>query len=188
MQDSHQVVRDRNRLAAVRRLVLLDTPPSPPFDRLTRMAATLLGCPISLLTIIDARRQWFKSSYGLPEPIATERETSLDHSLCQYTVGAGARFVVSDATTDPDLRDHRAVRELGLRAYAGAPLWSPDGHAVGTLCVADLEAREWDEHQLRTLDDLAEIGTRELALNVHERLDARRRVFGSAPNGITTWS
>lgn len=188
MADVDRVVRSRDRLAAVRRCVLLDTPPSAPFDRLTRMAATLLACPVSMLTIIDADRQWFKSGYGLPEPLATARETPLDLSLCKYTVASGERFVVSDAAEDTDLSGHPAVRALGLRAYAGAPLWSPDGHAVGTLCVADVQPRQWTAAELDVLDDLAEIARRELALNIHERLDARRRVFGAVPNGVTSWS
>lgn len=178
MRDPAGVIRDKHRLGAVRRLVVLDTPPSPAFDRLTRMAATILGCPISLLTIIDAERQWFKSSHGLPEPVASARETPLAHSLCQYVVGTGDRVVIPDAALDVELCDHPAVRDLGLRAYAGAPVWSPDGHAVGALCVADVEPHHWAGEQLDLLADLAHIATRELALNVHERMDARRRVFG----------
>lgn len=179
------MILDKHRLGAVRRLVVLDTPPAPPFDRLTRMAATLLGCPISLLTIIDAERQWFKSTHGLPEPLASTRETALTHSLCKYVVVTGGRVVIPDAAADEELSDHPAVCELGLRSYAGSPVWSPDGHAVGSLCVADVVPRQWAESQLELLDDLAHIVTRELALNVHERMDARRRVFGV---GTTAWS
>lgn len=178
-----QVIRDKHRLGAVRRLVVLDTPTSPAFDRLTRMAATLLDCPISLLTIIDADRQWFKSTYGLPDPEV--RETPLSHSLCQYAVATGARVVIPDAQADLQLREHPAVTELGMRAYAGSPIWSPDHHPVGALCVADVVPHDWDDQQLATLDDLAQIATRELALNVHERMDARRRVFGVGTSG---WS
>lgn len=179
------MIRDRHRLGAVRRLVVLDTPPSPAFDRLTRLAATLLGCPISLLTIIDAERQWFKSSHGLPEPLASARETALSHSICKFVVARGDRVVLPDLAADPELCDHPALLELGVRAYAGSPVWSPDGHAVGALCVADTAPRPWDDLQLALLDDLAGIATRELALNVHERMDARRRVFGVGPSG---WS
>ena len=184
MVDIALVVRDRHRLGAVRRLVVLDTPPTPAFDRLSRMAATQLACPVSLLTIIDAERQWFKSTHGLPAPLADTRETALSHSLCQYVVAAGDRMVIADATADDELRDHPAVQELGLRAYAGAPVRSPDGHAVGALCVADFAPHPWTDHEVELLDDLAQIATRELALNVHERMDARRRVFGVA---TSTW-
>lgn len=178
-----QVIRDKHRLGAVRRLVVLDTPPTPAFDRLTRMAAELLDCPISLLTIVDAERQWFKSTHGLPD--AAVRETPLSYSLCQYVVTARARVVVPDAGADAQLRGHPAVTELGMRAYAGSPIWSPDHHPVGALCVADHVPHEWDDRQLDILDDLAQIATRELALNVHERMDARRRVFGV---GAAGWS
>lgn len=185
MRDVARIVRDRHRLGAVRRLVVLDTPPTPAFDRLTRMAASLLHCPVSLLTIIDAERQWFKSTWGLPEPFADTRETALSHSLCQYVVAAGERVVITDATHDDDVRDHPAVHDLGLRSYAGAPIWSPDGHAVGALCVADFAPHRWADGDLDLLDDLAQITTRELALSVHERMDARRRVFGAA---TSSWS
>lgn len=182
--DDAPIIRDRHRLGAVRRLVVLDTPPTPPFDRLTRMAASLLGCPVSLLTIIDADRQWFKSSCGLPAPLADTRETALSHSLCQYVVAAGEPLVIDDAG-DHELCDHPAVQELGLRSYAGAPVWSPDGHAVGALCVADSTPHHWADHEVDLLVDLAQITTRELALSVHERMDARRRVFGVP---INAWS
>lgn len=185
MRDGAPMIRDRHRLGAVRRLVVLDTPATEPFDRLTRMAASLLDCPLSLLTIIDAERQWFKSTWGLPEPFADVRETALSHSLCQYVVADGERLVITDASQDEDLRDHPAVQELGMRSYAGAPVWSPDGHRVGALCVADFAPHRWADRELDLLDDLAQIATRELALSVHERMDARRRVFG-APN--STWS
>ena len=169
----------------MRRLVVLDTPPTPAFDRLTRMAAALLECPVSLLTIIDADRQWFKSAFGLPEPFAEARETSLSHSVCQYVVAAGDQVVITDTTADDELRDHPAVQDLGLRSYAGAPVWSPDGHPVGALCVADFAPHRWTHEQLELLVDLAQITTRELALNVHERMDARRRVFGGSTG---SWS
>jgi GAF domain-containing protein len=185
MRDGAPIIRDRHRLGAVRRLVVLDTPPTEAFDRLTRMAASLLGCPVSLLTIIDAERQWFKSTWGLPEPFADVRETALSHSLCQYVVAAGERVVITDASQDADVCDHPAVQELGMRSYAGAPIWSPDGHPVGALCVADFAPHRWPDRELDLLEDLAQITTRELALNVHERMDARRRVFGGATG---SWS
>lgn len=184
MRDVASIVRDRHRLGAVRRLVVLDTPPTPAFDRLTRMAASLLECPVSLLTIIDSERQWFKSAYGLPAPLADTRETSLSHSLCQYVVAAGEPMVIDDAG-EHELCDHPAVQDLGLRSYVGAPVRSPDGHAVGALCVADFAPHRWAAHQVELLVDLAQITTRELALSVHERMDARRRVFGTA---TSTWS
>lgn len=178
-----KMIRDKHRLGAVRRLVVLDTPPTPAFDRLTRMAATLLECPVSLLTIVDAERQWFKSAHGLPD--AEGRETPLAYSMCQYAVIAGATVVVPDAAADPELSEHLAVTELGMRAYAGSPIWSPDRHPVGALCVSDFVPHRWTDQQLELLDDLAQIATRELALNVHERMDARRRVFGVGP---AAWS
>src|SRR5437868_12104027 len=84
-------VRDPQRLAALRRQVLLDTPPSETFDRLTRLAARVLDAPVALLTLVDEDRQFFKSSVGLPEPFASARQTPLEFSICQYAVAAKAR-------------------------------------------------------------------------------------------------
>jgi GAF domain-containing protein len=185
--DLAPVLSDRDRLAALRRLVLLDTPPSDAFDRLTRLAANLLGCPVSMLTLIDAERQWFKSSYGLPEPLVDIRETGLEHSLCKYAVASDRPFVVSDAA-ECDLRHHPAVLDLGMRCYAGTPLHSPEGHAVGTLCVVDVAPHDWTEKDLVLLGDLGAIAERELVLHVHERVEAHRRLWGTIPHGSASWS
>jgi GAF domain-containing protein len=185
MHGAGSAITDRHRLGAVRRLLLLGTPPSAAFDRLTRMAATLLGRPMSMLTIVDADRAWFQSSHGLPPALSGARQAPLSYSLCQYVVTSAAQLVIIDATEDPGFRDHPAVCELGVRAYAGSPLRSPDGHVVGALCAADLVPHGWDDGELALLGDLAEIATRELSLHLHECQDARRLAFGVAPVG---WS
>ena len=77
---------DPARLAQLSRLRLLDTPPEEPFDRLTRLAARTLGAPVALVSLVDDRRQFFKSAHGLPEPWASQRETPLTHSFCQHVV------------------------------------------------------------------------------------------------------
>lgn len=181
MTDVATAVRDRDRLAALRRLVLLDTPPTPAFDRITAMAARLLRAPMALLTLVDVDRQWFKSCHGLSEPLATVRETPLAYSVCQYAVAAGVPLVISDASGDPELRDHPTVREFGIRAYAGVPLFSPDEYAVGTLCVLDVRPRRWTSGDLANLGDLAAIAMREIALHVQSRREVHRHLSRSVP-------
>jgi GAF domain-containing protein len=166
---------ESDRLAALRRLVLLDTPPSAAFDRLTRLTARLLRAPVALVTLVDADRQWFKSAHGTMFP-PTLRETPLPYSLCQRVVHGGQPLVVDDASAD-SWSDHPAVVEFGVRAYAGMPLYSPDGWAVGTLCVLDFVPHHWSDDDLSVLRELADITSREMALHVHERRDAHRRAW-----------
>lgn len=174
-----KAIRDRDRLGALRRLVLLDTPGSESFDRLVRLAARVLECPISLLTLVDADRQFFKAAFGLPEPLASLRQTPLTHSICQYAVAREDRLVVCDAAVEHWLDDNLAVREFGVRAYVGVPLMSPDGHAVGTLCVADVVPREWTDDQVANLEDLAATTMREIRLHVLERTLSHQRAWRS---------
>ena len=180
MTDVLAAVRDPQRLAALRRQVLLDTPPSETFDRLTRLAARVLDAPVALLTLVDEDRQFFKSSVGLHVPFASARQTPLEFSICQYAVAANARLVVEDARADPFLADHPIVRQFGVVAYAGDVLVF-GGHAVGTLCVLDVRPRAWSEHELATLTDLAATAVEHIRLHRIERLLARRREAGGLP-------
>jgi len=174
-----RAINDRDRVAALRRLVLLDSPATESFDRLVRLAARVLGCPMALLTLVDADRQFFKASYGLPEPLATVRQTPLSHSICQHVVAREDRLIVCDATVEHWLDDNLAVQEFGVRAYAGVPLMSSDGHAVGTLCVADMVPREWTDEQIANLEDLAAATMREIRLHILERTISHQRTWRS---------
>ena len=149
------VVADRFRLASVARLGVLDTPPEAGFDRLTRMAARVLGVPIALVTIVDGDRQFFKSSVGLPDPWATLRETPLSHSFCQHTLESRAPLVVEDARVHPLLSGNLAIRDLGVVAYAGVPLLTSTGVEIGTFCAIDNAPRRWSAEDEALLRDLA---------------------------------
>jgi GAF domain-containing protein len=175
MSDIGATVRDPNRLAALRRLVLLDSAPSETFDRLVRLAARTLQAPIAMLTLIDADRQYFKAAVGLPEPLASIRQTPLDYSICQYAVALGRPLIICDTSVEHWLDDNPAVTELGVIAYAGMPLITADGYAVGTLCVLDLTARNWTDDDLVNLDDLATVTMREIRLHRLERRLAHQR-------------
>lgn len=121
------------RLAALREYEVLDTDPEVGFDDLTLLAASICEVPISLITLIDSDRQWFKSRVGLEVP-----ETPLEHSMCAYAILQPQMLVVEDAARDANFATHPAVaRPDGIRFYAGTPLITPEGFALGTLCVAD---------------------------------------------------
>lgn len=157
-------VHDTARLArlAVRRI--MDTPREDTFDRLTRLAAKAVHAPVTLITLVDGRRQWFKSSYGLGEPWAARRETPLSHSFCQYVVAYGAPVVVSDARQEPLMRENLAIPDLGVSAYLGAPLRDTDGHVLGSFAAIDYQVRLWSGEEVELIGDFAELAMTEIVL------------------------
>jgi transcriptional regulator with GAF, ATPase, and Fis domain len=143
------------RLTELHRTLLLDSPPEESFDRLTRLTATVLNVPVALVSLVDSDRQFFKSCLGLRQPWASERQSPLSHSFCQHVVESRRPLVVSDAREHPLLKDNLAIRDLGVIAYAGAPLTTPDGHVLGTLCAIDHQPRHWTTEQVEILCNLA---------------------------------
>ena len=178
-------VRDRERLGVLRRLGLLDAPAKLSFDRLTELAAGLLEAPIALMTLVDADRQFFLSSTGLPDPLRSARQTPLEYSLCQHALASGKPLVSPDARRDPTLMAVKAVSDYGVVAYAGAPTFS-EGYAVGTLCVLDFEVRNWRPDEIGVLQRLADIASDELRLHLLEQQELRRREWGHLAPGRRT--
>ncbi len=168
------------RLAAVARTALLDTPPEEAFDRLTRMAARLLGAPVSLITLVTADRQFFKSAMGLPEPWASRRSAPLGYSLCRQVAVSGQPLILEDARRHPVLRTDPAVREFGWIAYAGVPLVTREGWVVGSFSVVDGMPRLWSERDTTLLRDLAACAASEIELRLRQMRDA---VVPPAGNG-----
>ena len=138
------------RLNALRELLLLDTPPEERFDRLARFAAEQLDMPIALLSLVDGQRQWFKSHLGVDIT-----ESARDTSFCGHAIMKDELFVVNDASRDPRFFDNpNVVGAPHIRFYAGAPLSSPGGHHIGTLCVLDTVPRTLGTVELSILDAL----------------------------------
>ena len=149
------VIENEARLEALRRTSLLDSPPEEAFDRLTRLATTVLRVPVALVSLVDGDRQFFKSQTGLSEPFASSRQTPLTHSFCKHAVGSREPLLVADARRDPVLGHYPTVSELGVIAYAGIPLITSEGHALGTFCVVDRRPHDWTEEEIGILRVLA---------------------------------
>ena len=142
------------RLGSLHALDILDTPPEPAFDRITRLASKQFDVPIALISLIDPARQWFKSKVGL-----SLDETPRADSFCQFAIMEGRVMQVLDASRDPRFADNVLVTgDPRIRYYAGAPLTTGKGFRLGTLCLIDTKARralsQDQEAQLRDLADL----------------------------------
>jgi transcriptional regulator with GAF, ATPase, and Fis domain len=158
------VLEDEARLEALRRTSLLDSPPEEAFDRLTRLATTVLHVPVAIISLLDRDRQFIKSACGLSGSLESLRKTPLEHSFCKHPVGSGEPLVVADNRSHPVVGNYPAVTELGLMAYAGIPLITSDGHALGTFCVLDERPHEWTEEEVAILNVLASSTVSEIEL------------------------
>lgn len=179
--DKYQLDVDQDRLSALYQTDLMDSGPEERFDRLTRLVASTLSVPVALVSLVDARRQFFKSTFGLPEPWKSERETPLTHSFCQHVVSRAAPLVIQDATLDPLVCDNLAIPELSVRAYLGVPLVNDDGHVLGSLCAIDSVPRQWTARDQEILEDLAKLVEEQITLRERvaemARFDAQRALI-----------
>lgn len=165
---AHPTPNEAARLAALRRYDVLDTPPDGAFDRITAMAAKLFSAPISIISLVDTDRIWFKSHHG----VEVEQIDRLP-GLCASAILQDDAWVLTDAQRDVRaLANPLVAGEFGLRFYAGVPLRTNDGFNLGTLCVIDREPREVTQEQLTLLSDLARLVMDQMEL----RLGARRAV------------
>ncbi|HEX5221953.1 MAG TPA: ATP-binding protein [Verrucomicrobiae bacterium] len=153
--DFIQEVFNPARLAALRRLGLLDTPAEQAFDRLGALAAKILKSPIALVTLMDDTRQFFKSCRGLPEPWSIWRYTPLSHSFCKHLLTTDRPLIIPDARKNPLFAHNLAVRDLKVIAYLGVPLILNTGEVIGSFCVIDHEPRDWTDDDVSTLSVLA---------------------------------
>ncbi|HEV8080522.1 MAG TPA: GAF domain-containing sensor histidine kinase [Chitinophagaceae bacterium] len=160
---------ETERIKALKRYDILDTPPDGSFDRITKLAAKLLNVPISIVTLVDTDRIWFKSRYGIDVS-----QIGRDAGLCASAILSDEIYLVEDATKDPrTLANPLVAGSFGLQFYAAAPLKVKDGHNLGTLCIIDKQPRHLSDHEKQLLQDLADILIDELEL----RLAARTAVY-----------
>ena len=143
-----------DRLNAVTASGLMDGPLRPDLDLLTLEAATTLGAPMSVMSVMDDRRQFFASQYGLDEDLAAARGTPASESYCQYVVAFDKALRVDDARRHP-LVNHHPATLAGTRSYLGVPLRTEAGHTIGSFCVVATAARHWTTEDRSTLEGIA---------------------------------
>jgi GAF domain-containing protein len=155
------------RLAALQRYQVLDTPPEQAFDELAFLAGTICGTPVALITFVDADRQWFKARIGI-----STSETPRDVAFCARTILGRDLMVITDTHQDCRFRDNPLVTGAPyIRFYAGAPLRTAEEMALGSLCVIDYVPRVLSPEQRLALKSLSRL--------VVMQLEARRQAFDS---------
>lgn len=157
-----------NRIDAIRRSGLLDRAGSEQFGHLTEHVRTSLEVPVAIISIVDRHRQVFAGHCGLPEPWASQGETPLTHSFCQHVVEDNAPLVVRNANAHELVMDNHAIGDLGVVAYLGVPISLPTGELVGALAAIDTKPRDWTERDRRSLESLAKVVEKEIAVGISE--------------------
>jgi GAF domain-containing protein len=157
---------EAERIAAVRRYDILDTPPDEALDRIAALAAALFDVPLAVVSIVDTDRVCFTARHGLDL-----RQVDRGTSLCAAAILGDGPHVISDTSTDAFARGNPLVTgEFGLRFYAGVPLTTPDGFTLGMLCVMDTRPRPVTAHEVRVLTHLAALVVREMEVRRGARL------------------
>jgi PAS domain S-box-containing protein len=179
---------EAERLVALRRYDVLDSPAEPAFDALTKLASYLLKAPIALVSLVDRDRQWFKARYGLEAP-----EAPRDVSFCAHVVAQERLLVVEDARADERFADNPFVKGAPhIRFYAGQPLRTDDGFTLGTLCVVDQRPRKLSDQETEMLRLLAgqtmdQLERRRQNHLLAEREGHLRAILNAAVDGVVTF-
>lgn len=185
---------EQERLAALDRFEVLDTPQEPLFDSLTELAAQTFSVPIALISLVDRKRQWFKACIGLDVD-----HTAREISFCRHAIGSDDVFVVQDATVDERFSSNPLViGPPAIRFYAGAPLITEDGHRLGTLCIIDTDPRVFSRADASRLQAIAKSVMQALTLRFESRERERIAVLAAERaellkqaeemGGVGTWS
>lgn len=160
------VLADPDRLAALAASGLFGSAPEQVFDDLTRLAAAVTSCGISAITFVGETRTYWKSVPHLPYGGLDQWQNAVGDSFCYFPVGVNGPFIVEDAENDPRTAGHPAIGPWGVGAWAGFPIVTTDGQAIGSMCVIDASPRLWKADELETLAILARAVSSEVNLRV----------------------
>jgi sigma-B regulation protein RsbU (phosphoserine phosphatase) len=155
-------LRDQVRLAALERSGLVGTGPEDAFDRLSELAAELVGLPRGCITLVDGDRTTAKASTGFPE--GSLLYAPVERSFCRYVVSTGQPLIVNDARTDPRTSGDPAIEAFDAVAWAGYPIQDAHGAVLGTFCLMDARPHDWSAEDLLILATLAQAASSEIAL------------------------
>ena len=176
------VLHDPDRLDAVRATGLLDTPVEESFDRLTRLASKLTGAPVTFLSLVDENRDFYKSCFGFPEPLASDRQLE-GTTFCHYAIRSDGPLVIDDTRAHPVYRNVPTVQSLGVSAYLGIPLVTSEGRALGSFCAIDFQPHAWRPIDVEIMTELAASTLREIELRAASRKSSDdRRLLEAAIN------
>lgn len=168
--DQELISVEEERVRALLKYDILDTPPDNTFDKLTKLAAQLMKVPVAIISFVDKDRVWFKSKYGL-ETQQMEREDG----LCNTVILADDFYQIENAATDPRTLDHKLViGDFGLRFYAAYPLKTKDGFNLGAFCIIDKEPRVLSAEEREVLRDLRDIAMEQIELKLTSKLSIAR--------------
>ena len=176
---------ESDRLSVLREYCIMDTPPEAVFDTFTRLAAYICGTPIALVSLLDENRQWFKSRVGLDA-----QETPRDIAFCAHAILQSDTLIIPDTLNDVRFKDNPLVTASPhIRFYAGVPLTSPAGHALGTLCVIDRIPRELSPEQIAALhalghEAMTQLDLRRKNLELEPLRDRLELILNEAGEGI----
>jgi two-component sensor histidine kinase/PAS domain-containing protein len=172
---------EQRRIAAIRKSGLLDRSGREQFNHITQHVRIALDVPVAIISIVDEHRQVFAGHSGLPSPWDARGETPMTHSFCQHVVEQNAPLIVTDANLHELVRRNHAIADLGVIAYLGVPIHLDRGELVGALAAIDTQPRVWTERDLASLQTLARIVEREIAVGFSEL--KYRRLFADMQEG-----
>ena len=182
MKQAIEPKQEAARIEALRQYNILDTPSEQAYDDFTLLASFICQVPIALISLVDAERQWFKSKIGLEV-----NQTARNISFCGHTILSKQTLVVKDTLHDERFFDNPLVTSApGIRFYAGAPLITPAGHTLGSLCVIDRKPRDLSDSQKIALEALArqvvtQLELRRVSSNLAKALDKIKLIEGLVP-------
>lgn len=163
-------IADPRRLAALRSTGLLDSPEEPVFDALTRRAADLLAVPATFISLVDERRDFYKSAFGFAKPLSDVRQLE-GRTFCHFAIGSEAPLVIENTLRDPVYREVPTVTTLGVRAYLGVPLVLDSHEVIGSFCAIDFEPRRWSERDVALMQTLADATLAEIRARARASAD-----------------